>query len=72
MGYHNINLLRLTVKLDSILAIFVAAEEGLFILVWPLRGVLLGLILECFALLRRFCLALAGAALIGVGWQGGL
>ena len=91
MGYHDFKLLHLTIELDGIRALFVAARAGLLLLVWPLHGVLLRALLEYFAILCRvprdmqqacisrtgrpidqmacmICLALAGAALLGVGW----
>ena len=46
MGYHGIRLLHLTVELDGITMIFVASGAGLFVFVWPLRGVLLGVFLD--------------------------
>ena len=46
MGYHDINILGLTVKLDGLGAIYVAAGACFIIFVWPLRSVILGLFLE--------------------------
>ena len=53
MEYSDVNLFLLTVKLDGLRALFVAAWEGFLFFVWPLCGVLLGLFLEYFALFRR-------------------
>ena len=47
MGYNEVNLLLLTVELGGLRAIFVAAGAGLFLLVWSLCGVLIGVLLEC-------------------------
>ena len=53
MGYHEVNVLRLTVKLESLCIIFFAARAGLFLLVWPLCGVNIGVFLEYFAIFRK-------------------
>ena len=53
MGYHDGNLLRLAVKLDSLTTPFLAIRAGFFLFVWPLRGVLLGVFLEYFVLFCR-------------------
>ena len=45
MVYHGVNLLRLAVKLDGIVTLFLADGAGFFIFVWPLHGILLGLFL---------------------------
>ena len=53
MGYHVVNLLRLTVDLDSLSVLFVAAGAGFLLFVVPLHGVLLGLFLEKFSLTHK-------------------
>ena len=54
MGYYGVNLLRLTVEIDILSALFVAAGAGFLLFLWPLFGVVPGVLLEYFALLRRF------------------
>ena len=53
MGYHGVQVLCLSVKLDGINVLFVAIGAVFFIFVLPLLGVILGLFLDYFALLRR-------------------
>ena len=52
MRYNGINLLHLTIKIDGLHTIFVAAGTEFFLLVWLLSDILLGLLLEYFALFR--------------------
>ena len=93
MGYHVVHLLCCAIEIDDLTTFFIAAGAGLFLVVWPLCGILERLFLEYFSLFRRlpgsmqqeyfpsswpiywmayiFCLALASAALLGVGGRGG-
>ena len=49
MGCHDVNLLRLTVKLDGLTALFIAAGAGLLVLEWPLCCILFGVLLKYFS-----------------------
>ena len=46
MGYHDVQILCLSVKLDGITTLFVAVGAVFFIFVLPLLGVILGLFLD--------------------------
>ena len=46
MVYHSFHLLRLVAKLDGLTIMFVAYGSGLFLFLWPLRGLLLKVLLE--------------------------
>ena len=53
MSCHDVHLLCCAVKLDGLTKFLVAFVSGLSFVVWPLRGVLGGLIIQYFALFRR-------------------
>ena len=53
MRYHGVHLLHLAVKLEGHTTLFVVAVAGFFMFVLPLLGVLIGVFLEYFTLLRR-------------------
>ena len=53
MIYHGVNLLHFPVKLDGLATLFLASGTSFFLFVWLLNGVLLGLLMNYFALLRR-------------------
>ena len=67
MGYHVVHLLRLAIKLDVITTFFVAAGAELFIFVWTLCGLLLGVLLKYSTLLRRVPGDIYQACFI-IGW----
>ena len=51
MGCHVVDLLHFYVKLDGLVMLGFSARAGLFVFVWPLHGVLVGVILQSFTLL---------------------
>ena len=64
MGYYVVCLLRLDVKLDGIITLFVDAGVGF--LVGPLRGIPLGLLLEYFTLLHKVSRAMHQSCFVTV------
>ena len=52
MSSHAVHLFCCAVKMDSLTSFFVAAES-VFLFMWPLHGILGGVILEYFTLFRR-------------------
>ena len=79
--FHYVDFLHVSVKLDRLTTLGFSAGAGFVIFVWPLCGVFLGVLLDkscvsCTSHLLTcreyiFCLALASAALLGVGRLGG-
>ena len=53
MGYYGVNLLRITVEFDGLSTLLLSNGVGFFLFLWPLRGVLLGLLLEYFSLFLK-------------------
>ena len=53
MGYHGGHVLCSAVEIDGISILFVAAGAGLFLFEWLLRGMLCGVVLNRFSLVRR-------------------
>ena len=51
MGFHGVDLLRFSVKLSGLTTLEFASGVGLFVFVWPLRGILVRVILQYFTLL---------------------
>ena len=68
MRYNGVNLLRLTIKIDGLHTIFVAAGTEFFLLVWLLSDILLGLLLEYFALFRGVTGAMQRERLFRTVW----
>ena len=52
MNCHAVHLFCCVIKLDGLTTFFVAAGAGFSFVVWPLYGVLGGVILQYFALFR--------------------
>ena len=53
MGYPDINLLHMTVKIYGLSALFFVIGADFFLFVWLLCGAIIGVLLEYFALLHR-------------------
>ena len=50
LGFHGVELLHFSVKLDRLTTLGFVTGAGLFVIVWPLHGVLVEVILQCFTL----------------------
>ena len=53
MIYHGVNLLHFSIKLDGLATLFLASGTSFFLFVWLLKGLLIGLLMNYFALLCR-------------------
>ena len=52
MGRHAVDLLHFSVKLNELTTLVFASGSGFFVFVWSLRGILVRVFLQYFALLR--------------------